>query len=116
MTLIGIYLSTSRSSITESGVIQPWAIFPQLSLNNPRFNRLLEVSVLRGGGTTNTLQELQQRQPQNLSPPSAQVITAALGNLAEVLDSRKPRDRKVILEDNIAEIIVQPTGEVLQNE
>jgi hypothetical protein len=44
------------------------------------------------------------------------VITAALGNLAEVLDSGKPRDRKVILEDNIAEIIVQPTGEVLLNE
>jgi hypothetical protein len=115
MTLIGIYLSISRSSITESGVIQPWAIFPQLSLNNARFNRLLEVSVVRGGNT-NILQELQQRQPQDLSPPSAQVITAALGNLAQVLDSGKPRDRKVILEDNIAEIIVQPTGEVLQNE
>jgi hypothetical protein len=45
---IGIYLSISRSSIIESGVIQPWAIFPLLGLNNDRFNRLLEVSVFMG--------------------------------------------------------------------
>jgi hypothetical protein len=29
-----------------------------------------------------------------------------------VLESGKPRDRKIILEDNIEEILVQPTGEV----
>ena len=29
-----------------------------------------------------------------------------------MLESGKPRDRKIILEDNIEEILVQPTGEV----
>ena len=57
--------------------------------------------------------ELQQRQPQTLSLPSTQKIAAALGNLSEVLESGNPRDRKTVLEDNIEQILVQPTGEVL---
>lgn len=60
-----------------------------------------------------TQHKLQQRQPQTLSMPSAKSISAALGNLSEVLESGKPRDRKTILEENIEEIIVQPTGEAL---
>ena len=48
MTPIGIYLNISRSFITESEVIRPWAIFLLLSLNNELFNRLLEVSVFLG--------------------------------------------------------------------
>ncbi len=57
--------------------------------------------------------ELQQRQPQALSLPSTQKIAAALGNLSEVLESGNPRDRKTVLEENIEEILVRPTGEAL---
>ena len=57
--------------------------------------------------------ELQQRQPQTLSLPSTQKIAAALGNLSEVLESGNPRDRKTVLEENIEEILVRPTGEAL---
>ena len=40
-------------------------------------------------------------------------LEAALSNLSEVLESGTPQNRKTILEDNIEEIVVQPTGEAL---
>jgi site-specific DNA recombinase len=67
----------------------------------------------RKASLEHTRQELLQEQPQALSPPSAREIRATLSDLSEVLESATPRDRKAILEENIEEVLVQPTGETL---
>ena len=59
------------------------------------------------------LQELQQRRPQALSLPTEKEITAGLADLRLLLESGTPRERRTILEDNIEEILVQPTGETI---
>ena len=73
----------------------------------------LESGEQRKATLEHTKLALQQRRPQALFQPSEQVIAAALGNLSEVLESGKPRHRKVILEDNIEEILIDTTGKAL---
>lgn len=57
--------------------------------------------------------ELSLRRPEKTAKLSEREITSALTDLSNVLESGTPRDRKVILEENIEEIIVQPTGETI---
>ena len=65
----------------------------------------------RKASLEHTRQEFLQEQPHAQSAPSAQEIRATLGDLSGVLKSGTLRDRKVILEENIEGIVVQPTGE-----
>lgn len=73
----------------------------------------LEKAEQRKAGLEKQMADLQQVKPKTDRLPTPREITEALKDLQGLLEHGTPQERKAVLEENIEQILIQPSGDTL---